>query len=108
MLLTDGEDNYPDTAGNVGANSFSEGQKVIADRRNQACTAAKNAGIKVFTIAAMQESRVGELGDALTKCSSQADDPNGNYVFINNTTSEDLEDAFRQIARQLVRFRRVY
>ena len=108
VLLTDGEDNYPDTAGNVGADSFSEGQKVIADRRNQACTAAKNAGIKVFTIAAMQESRVGELGDALKKCSSQADDPNGNYVFINNATSEDLEDAFRQIARQLVRFRRIY
>ena len=78
VLLTDGEDNYPDTAGNVGADGFSEGKKVIADRRNQACTAAKNAGIKVFTIAAMKESRVGDLGDALTKCSSQADDPDGN------------------------------
>ena len=108
VLLTDGEDNYPDTPGNVGAGSFSQGRKVIAARLNQACTATKNAGIKVFTIAAMQESRVGELGDALTACSSQADDPNGNYVFINNATSEDLEGAFRQIARQLVRFRRIY
>ena len=27
VLLTDGEDNYPDTAGNVGADSFSKGQK---------------------------------------------------------------------------------
>ena len=108
VLLTDGEDNYPDTPGNVGTDNVREGQKIIADRRDQACTAAKNAGIKVFTIAAMQKSRVGELGDDLKKCSSQADDPNGNYVFINNATSGDLEDAFRQIARQLVRFRRVY
>ena len=108
VLLTDGEDNYPDTAGNVGADSFSKGQKIIADRRDQACTAAKNAGIKVFTIAAMRKSRVGELGDALTQCSSQADDPDGTYVFINNETSSDLGDAFRQIARQLIRFRRVY
>ncbi len=100
VLLTDGDDNYPDTISLAG--------EVVKGRRNQACTAAKNAGIKVFTIAAMHESRVEDLGDALKECSSQADDPNGNYVFINNATSDDLEDAFRQIARQLVRFRRIY
>ena len=108
VLLTDGEDNYPDTPSTLGGGDWTAGRKAIADRRNQACTAAKDAGIKVFTIAAMHKDRVGELGTGLTKCSSQADDPNGNYVFINNATSEDLEDAFRQIARQLVRFRRIY
>ena len=103
VLLTDGADNYPDLSGNVG-------REVVNGRRDQACTAAKNAGIKVFTIAAMDKNRVGDLADPLKTCSSQgqADDPNGNYVFINNATSEDLEDAFREIARQLVRFRRIY
>ena len=101
VLLTDGADNYPDVSGNVG-------REVVNGRRDQACTAVKNAGIKVFTIAAMDKGRVGTLADPLKKCSSQADDPNGNYVFINNAKSEDLEDAFREIARQLVRFRRVY
>ena len=101
VLLTDGADNYPDVSRNVG-------REVVNSRRDQACTAAKNAGIKVFTIAAMDKDRVGILADPLKKCSSQADDPNGNYVFTDNARSEDLEKAFREIARQLVRFRRVY
>ncbi len=101
VLLTDGADNYPDVSGDVG-------RDVVNGRRDQACTAAKKAGIKVFTIAAMDKGRVGTLADPLKKCSSQADDPNGNYVFINNAKSEDLENAFREIGRQLVRFRRVY
>ena len=101
VLLTDGADNYPDLSGNVG-------RKVVNGRRDQACAAAKKAGIKVFTIAAMDKNLVGILADPLEKCSSQADDPNGNYVFTDNVRSEDLEKAFREIARQLMRFRRVY
>lgn len=95
VLLTDGEDNHvpPDIA---------------KQHLNDACTAAKNAGIKVFTIAAMNPSLIGDLGDNLTQCSSQADDPDGTYVFINNATPDDLRGAFQEIARQLVRFRRVY
>ena len=95
VLLTDGEDNHLDSA-------------VTSQHLADACTAAKNDGIKIFAIAAMHPDNIGDLETPLTNCSSQADDPNGNYVFINNATADDLEDAFRQIARQLVRFRRIY
>ena len=95
VLLTDGEDNHLDP-------------DIVTQHLNDACTAAKNAGIKVFTIAAMNPSLIGDLGDNLTRCSSQTDDPDGTYVFINNATSDDLRGTFQEIARQLVRFRRVY
>ena len=95
VLLTDGEDNHLDS-------------DTAATHLNDACTAAKNAGIKVFTIAAMHPDEIGTLATPLTNCSSQADDPDGTYVFINNATSNDLRAAFRKIGRQLVRFRRVY
>ena len=94
VLLTDGDDNHLDPA-------------IVNAHREQACTAAKAAGIKVFTIAAMDPGRVGDLAQALERCSSQADDPDGTYVFTNNATPEALEDTFREIGRQLVRFRRV-
>ena len=95
VLLTDGDDNHLD-------------RDIVTEHRDNACTAAKNAGIRVFTIAAMDPSRVGELANDLELCSSQADDPGGKYVFVNNTTPEDLQGAFQQIAQQLSRFRRVY
>ena len=95
VLLTDGEDNHLDSA-------------IVTQHLNDACTAAKDAGIKIFTIAAMHPDKVGDLAGSLERCSSQADDPDGTYVFINNATSDDLQGAFRQISRQLVRFRRVY
>ncbi len=94
VLLTDGDDNHLDPA-------------IVNAHREQACTAAKAAGIKVFTIAAMDPGRVGDLAQSLERCSSQADDPDGTYVFTNNATPEALEDTFREIGRQLVRFRRV-
>jgi len=95
VLLTDGDDNHLDPV-------------IVRDHRSKACTAAKNAGIKVFTIAAMDPSRVGELAGYLERCSSQADDPGGKYVFVNNTTPDDLKGAFQEVAQQLARFRRVY
>ncbi len=95
VLLTDGDDNHLD-------------RNIVKEHRNDACTAAKNAGIRVFTIAAMDRSRVGELAGDLERCSSQADDPGGQYVFVNNTSPGDLQGAFQQIAQQLSRFRRVY
>ena len=97
VLLTDGEDNHPDSGG--------------ADaRRSAACTAIKNAGVQVFTIAAMNTSAQGQqhLAAQLRACSSQADDPNGTYVFVNNATPENLAQAFREIGRQLLVMRRVY
>ena len=95
VLLTDGDDNHLD-------------RNIVTEHRDNACTAAKNAGIRVFTIAAMEQSRVGELAGDLERCSSQADDPGGKYVFVNNTSPGDLQGAFQQIAQQLSRFRRVY
>jgi hypothetical protein len=99
VLLTDGDDTY--MQGQVG-------QTTMAEHRDKACTAAKAAGIKVFTIAAMDPSKVGELANALERCSSQADDPDGQYVFVNNATPEELQGAFQSIAQQLAQFRRIY
>ncbi len=89
VLLTDGADSYN------------------ADHRSRACTAAKNAGIKIFVIAAMPSVST-SLQNALTQCSSAADDPDGTYIFVNSATRETLKEAFRSIAQQLKHFRRLY
>ena len=103
VLLTDGKDNYPDAIRSL------ETEKVVNGRRNQACTAAKNAGIEVYTIAAMPKDSVRTLGDALKKCSSQPDaDPDEKYAFVNNDTAEDLKNAFQKIGTRIVTFRRTH
>ena len=92
VLLTDGQDN----------------SRRDAFRHRQAgCTAAKNAGVLVFTIAAMHPSRVGSsFANELRACSSATEDPDGTYVFVNNPTPEKLREAFADIVRQMVRLRR--
>ena len=96
VLLTDGEDNYDDVLG-------------AAPDRGAACTAAKRAGIEIFVVAAMNPSEIGTaLSRGLTECSSQSDHPDRTYVFLENYTREDLEDAFRQIAHQLLVVRRTH
>ena len=92
VLLTDGHDN----------------SRHDAFRHRQAgCTAAKNAGIIVFTIAAMHPNRVGtSFAEELRACSSATEDPDGTYVFVNNSTPEKLREAFADIVRQMVRLRR--
>ena len=94
VLLTDGEDDHYDTS-------------VVKDHRAKACTAAKAAGIKVYTIATMNASKVGTLSSDLTACSSQADDPDNTYAFVNNSSATVLQDAFQNIADQLVQYRRI-
>ena len=94
VLLTDGEDNHF-------SNAYTH--------RRLGCTAAKNQGIVIFTIAAMHPNNVGNtLAEELAKCSSRDDDPSGTYVFVNNSTPEDLKNAFSEIARQMIRLRRTY
>ena len=94
VLLTDGEDNH-----RVGA----------LRHRRAGCAAAKDQGIIVFTIAAMHPDEVGAtLADELTKCSSQPDDPDGTYVFVNNSTPDRLRQAFANIVTQMIRLRRTY
>ena len=94
VLLTDGEDNH-----------FSDAWT----HRRQGCTTAKSQGIIVFTIAAMHPNNVGgNMARELRRCSSQADDPDGTYVFLNNATPEALRGAFSEIGRQLVSLRRTH
>ena len=94
VLLTDGEDN-----------TYSAAYRHRAD----GCTAAKNAGIIVFTIAAMHPSEVGSsLANELKNCSSWTEDPDGTYVFVNNPTPEALKTAFTDIVKQVVQLRRTH
>ena len=103
VLLTDGEDNQCGKWDRSCTLNQSQGIS-----RETACDLAKKAEIEIFVIAAMDPQAVsGGLADSLRDCSSQKDIPTGKYVFINNTSKEDLEDAFADIANQLTIFRRV-
>ena len=92
VLLTDGQDNSRTDAFRY---------------RQDGCTAAKAAGIIVFTIAAMSRSDAGNnLARELENCSSKTEDPDGTYVFVDNATPENLREAFAGIVRQMVQLRR--
>ena len=97
VLLTDGDDNH-------------HVRRVTDAHRRQVCTVAKAAGIRVFTIAAMEANRevFRHLRRELERCSSQNDPdaPEGRYVFINDGSRENLEEAFRDIGGQLLVMRR--
>lgn len=91
VLLTDGEDNHvPDAARHL----------------QIACTTAKNAGVRVFVIAAMALYDM-RFRDRLKQCSSNADFPDVEHVFVNNATPEQLRETFRTIGRQLKQLRLV-
>ena len=104
VLLTDGVDNqcpdhWPRTC------SYFQ----IRDNRADECARAKEAGIRIFVVAAMAPRRVSsDLADQLRACSSEADDPDGTYTFLNNADAESLEAAFINIAGQLQPMRKVY
>ena len=77
--------------------------------RTEACKRARNAGTEIFVVAAMHPDRVStELGDSLTECSSQSDDSEQTYVFLNNATPESLQAAFKRIATRLQVVRRLF
>ena len=110
VLLTDGEDTYcwmgnPDCS-----------DSPMAVSRTKACAAAKAQGTEIFVVAAMPSTQVsGAFGQTLRACSSETDQeyPRGTrrrgttYVFLNNSTRENLEAAFAKIANQLRTLRRV-
>ena len=103
VLLTDGEDNP------CGMQDPTCSTNDVGFVRDVACTAAKAAGTEIFVIAAMHPDNVpGSLGTALRACSSEADNPEGRYAFLNNSDAESLRAAFADIANQLVTVRRVY
>ena len=94
VLLTDGEDNHVPAA----------------DRHLQvACTTAKTAGVRVFVVAAMDLDNATDAAfiGRLKQCSSNADFPDVEHVFVNNATPEQLRETFRTIGRQLKKLRLV-
>ena len=94
VLLTDGQDNHYTDA---------------YAHRQQGCSAAKEEGILIFTIAAIQAGQVsGNLARQLAACSSQSDHPDGKYVFADNATPEALGEAFAEIGRQIMSLRRTH
>ena len=102
VLLTDGEDTYCGIGKHECDNEpFSP--RRIGVSRAEACTAAKAQGTEIFVVAAMKPEHIGkEFGDALRECSSGE-----KYVFLNNNKPADLEAAFRDIAGQLRKLRRI-
>ena len=81
---------------------------MIGFNRADACEAAKAKGTEIFVITAMPPAHVSSaLGKSLRDCSSQSDNPDGNYVFMNNSSPESLRSAFTEIALQLLGTRRI-
>ena len=103
VLLTDGEDTYC----GVGNTDCDDSEMGIS--RSDACDAAKAAGSEIFVVAAMAQALVSTpLARTLRDCSSEADNPDGTYVFVDNSTPQALRAAFADIANQLVTVRKVY
>ena len=103
VLLTDGVDNYCGLA-----DPGCENRDVGVPSR-VACDVAKAAGSEIFVVTAMAPEFVPQdLADRLYACSSQSDNPDGTYVFVDNPTPEALLAAFAEIANQLRTVRRVY
>ena len=102
VLLTDGEDTY------CGFGNEACEDSEVGISRTDACTAAKEAGTEIFVIAAMHPDRVSDaLGDSLRACSSESEESDVRYAFLNNSTPEDLIATFAEIANQLRTVRRI-
>jgi len=104
VLLTDGEDSCC-WLGKPGCSN-----SPMAVSRAEACTAAKSRGTEIFVIAAMMPSQIsGAFKQSLEACSSESDNehpqgtrrPGMNYVFLINSTVDDIEAAFVKVAKRL-------
>ena len=103
VLLTDGEDSI------CGDDNLACTDSAVGISRTDACTLAKNAGIEVFVVAAIHPDQVStDFGKSLTECSSESDDSDDVYAFLNNATSESLQAAFESVANQLRVVRRTH
>ena len=115
VLLTDGEDNmrYDDDGNRVNycphkldENGNRGPELACRLPRREACTAAKNAGIEIFVVAAMHPEKVsGSLAHELRLCATADDE---SHVFINNTDAAVLEAAFETISRKLTPLQRTH
>ena len=103
VLLTDGQDDL------CGPQDPACETNPVGFPRAAACAAAKAAGSEIFVITAMRPDNVsGDMADALRACSSASDNPDGSYVFLNNSDAASLEAAFADVASQLRVVRRLY
>ena len=103
VLLTDGEDTF------CGHKNVTCADSRVGISRTEACAEAKKAGTEIFVVAAMHPDKVStELGTSLTECSSESDDSDETYAFLNNATPESLQAAFESIANQLRVVRRTH
>ena len=96
VLLTDGKDNFHKDS----------------SHRATACQEAKDDGIKVFVIVALNgQGAVGydfSFKRSMENCSSNhSNDPGQYFFFYEDVTPEELQDTFRSIGQQLAQFRRV-
>ena len=94
ILLTDGADNWA--------------ERGIGVSRDKVCKKAKDAGIEVYIVAAMNSQDLADEAASLKACATQSSDPSRQYAFINNTTNADLMNAFREITTQLMTLRRTH
>ena len=101
VLLTDGEDNQCGKADPECRYSASG----IA--RRDACAIARAQGTKIFVVAAFNNVKQ-SVADSLRDCSSEVDDPDTRYTFLNTTDEASLRGAFEEIAEQLRVVRRLY
>ena len=86
VLLTDGEDTY------CGRGNESCADSRVGLSRADACTKVKEAGTEIFVIAAMHPDKVSDaLGTSLRACSSESDDSDDVYAFLDNSSKEDLK-----------------
>ena len=103
--MTDGEDDP--NCGPAGADCS---RTAIVVPRAEACSVRQGAGHRNLH-RLRHDSRLyvdrRYRGRKLRECSSAADNPDGNYVFLNDGTPESLEAAFADIARQLRILRKV-
>ena len=103
VLLTDGHDSI------CGDDNYACTDSAIGISRTDACTQARNAGIEIFVVAAMDPDDIStDFGTSLTECSSESDDSDQTYAFLNNATPESLQAAFESIANQLRVVRRTH
>ena len=104
VLLTDGEDTHCGLD-----NATCSGKSALGIARSDACAAAKAQGTEIFVIAAMHPNKVSKaLGDSLRECSSESDETDVTYAYLNHSTPKELETTFSEIANQLRVVRRVY
>ena len=106
VLLTDGQDKI----------AYSDAQatlvlgKSLSSLQASACTAAKAAGIDIYVIGAIPESKISQSQrDAFVDCSSATgSSDSSDYVFLGTVTETEIEDTFASIATRLTSLRRTH